>query len=114
MGIQIPILPKGSLLYSALAFSYRASAASNGRRFVDKFYGYRGASHVNWFGAGAAFVSSQSFNGAESPIEILRSNTLFGYYSLGLTAEASHQWSADLGTVCKTPFLRGAEVVCGS
>lgn len=95
---QIPILPKGSLLYSALAFSYRASAASNGRRFVDKFYGYRGASHVNWFGAGAAFVSSQSFNGAESPIEILRSNTLFGYYSLGLTAEASQQWSADLAS----------------
>jgi hypothetical protein len=98
VSIQIPILPKGSLLYSALAFSYRSSAASNGRRFVDKFYGYRGASHVNWFGAGAAFVSSQSFNGAESPIEILRSNTLFGYYSLGLTAEASHQWSADLAS----------------
>ncbi|MDR7298652.1 hypothetical protein J2X16_004015 [Pelomonas aquatica] len=96
MSLQIPILPEGSMLYSALAFCYRASAASNGRQFVDKFYGNRGASHLNWFGAGAAFVSSQAFNDAASPVEILRRHTLFGYYSLGLGVEAALEWAAAL------------------
>ncbi|RYG87365.1 MAG: hypothetical protein EON59_07665 [Alphaproteobacteria bacterium] len=96
MSLQIPILPEGSMLYSALAFCYRASAANNARRFVDRFYGNRGASHLNWFGAGAAFVSSQSFNGAASAVEILRRHTLFGYYSLGLGAEAASEWAAAL------------------
>lgn len=88
------------MLYSALTFSYRASAASNARRFVDKFYGYRGATYLNWFGGGSAFVSSHAFNGALSSMQILLRNTLFGYYSLGLAPDVARQWSAELANGC--------------
>lgn len=88
------------MLYSALTFSYRASAASNARRFVDKFYGYRGATYLNWFGGGSAFVSSHAFNGALSSMQIPLRNTLFGYYSLGLAPDVARQWSAELANGC--------------
>lgn len=96
----IPFLPEGSLLYSALAFSYRASSARNSRRFVDRFYGHRGASRLNWFGAGAEFVSSRSFNGVVSPVGVLRHNTLFGYYSLGLSTAVAGEWATELANGC--------------
>lgn len=98
MRFHSPILQSGSLLYSTLAFCYRASAARHGRRFVDSFYGYRGASHLNWFGAGAAFVSREIFNDTVLPLEILQRNTLFGFYSLRLSPEAANQWSAELAS----------------
>lgn len=91
-----PILPVGTLAYTALVLFHRASGNTCKARSRQVLFGDRFSSRVNWFGIGAEQMSRQFFAGQVSARQVLARHTLYGFYSLGLSREMAARWGESL------------------
>jgi hypothetical protein len=91
-----PLLPPGSLIYSAVVIAQRFGGYPSRGLAVERVYGHRKGSPANFFGAGANNIARSYFADYLTPDQVLRQHTLFGFYALGLSKSVESKWAAQL------------------
>lgn len=91
-----PLLPTGSLIYSALVLMHRFGGYSTRSRTRMEFCQSHSKASLSKFGAGTINFSQKFFGNTLLPEQILRRYTLYGFYSLGLSNSAASEWATHL------------------
>lgn len=91
-----PLLPSGSLIYSALVLAHRFGGYSTHLKTRMRFCQTNSIGPISKFGAGARNFLQGFFADALPPEQIFRKHTLYGFYSLGLSNSSASEWATHL------------------
>ena len=91
-----PLLPRGSLIYSAAVITKRFGGYQSNLLALERVYGHRRAGAPIFFGSGANCIAHNYFADFLTPDQVLRNHTLFGFYALGLSESVESEWAGQL------------------
>jgi len=102
------VLADGATLYSGLVVHHRFAGKTDRAESRREVYGCGPAkqSAPNPYGRNAAAVAERMFAGAKSAMDVLRSHTVFGFYSRVLDETVAARWAAELASGISAQFAK--------
>lgn len=91
-----PLLPRGSLIYSAAVITKRLGGYKSNLLALERVYGHRREGAPIFYGSGANYIAHNYFADSLTPDQVLRQHTLFGFYALGLSKSVEAKWAREL------------------